>query len=98
MSAQSKVVIPLSTNAAMSAWALLAAGTTPCPSASCQPPLMIRDIEYPGVSSTRTCARGAPRGRLQRHHGDVRMIESRLRRAVDPEPSAAVRVRTGDHG
>jgi hypothetical protein len=44
MSAQSKVVTPASTNAAMSATAC-AGSTVPWPPARCQPPLMIREIE-----------------------------------------------------
>src|SRR5262245_46430455 len=106
MSAQSNVVTPASAKAAMSARVSASSTAAPWPSASCQPPFTIREIEYPGASSARTRirrfaflrprARGTHRSR-KRRRGDVRVIEDGAADPMDAESTAAERIRTRDH-
>ncbi len=55
---------------------------------------MIREIEYPGASSTRTFSGGPGRG--ERHRGHIGMIEDARPGPGDSEPTSAVGIGARD--
>ena len=95
MSAQSKLVTPASTKAAMSLMAIARSTSILWPVERCHPPFRIREMVYPGLISMRSWS-WTLTFRIEWHRGRRGVTKPALSKARDPEPAGAVWVRTGD--
>src|SRR6185312_3611545 len=95
MSAQSKVVMPASANATMSPTGS-AARIRLWSVASCQPPLMTREISWSGASLMRDIADKSVM--VEGYGCGVSMAKAATPQAGDAQLCAAMGVRTGDFG